>query len=352
MMDRSADRGRSRMPPTASVNRWERYEQVQTSQGGAARRVLITGAAGNLGSRLAGRLLKDGVQLNLMEHRTRVDPQLAAAGAVTVVQADLGLPATLTTAFKGVDCVVHLAGKLFAPSPERFLPTTNVAYLENAVAAALAAGASRFVLISFPQVEGESNPQEPAAGYLLAAPHSVHAQTRLQAEKRLLQASDGAAMDPVILRSGLIYGRGVLMIEAARWLMARRLLGVWPGPTWMHPLSLPDFLQAVATAIDEPNVAGVYNLGDEAPLTLQGFLDRLAAHWGYRRPWRAPVGFFLAAAWMCEAFARVSGTAAPLTRDFIRIGTASYVMDTSRSREDLLPQLAYPTLDEGLQLLS
>jgi len=35
---------------------------------------------------------------------------------------------------------------------------------------------------------------------------------------------------------------------------------------------------------------------------------------------------------------------APLTRDFIRIGMASYVSNTGRMKAELLPSLAYPDL--------
>ena len=42
---------------------------------------------------------------------------------------------------------------------------------------------------------------------------------------------------------------------------------------------------------------------------------------------------------------------APLTRDFIRIGMASYVSNMERMKAELLPQLAYPNLKSGLELL-
>jgi hypothetical protein len=40
-----------------------------------------------------------------------------------------------------------------------------------------------------------------------------------------------------------------------------------------------------------------------------------------------------------------------LTRDFIKIGMASSVADTSRMKRELFPQLAYPSLQQGLALL-
>jgi predicted metal-binding membrane protein len=149
----------------------------------------------------------------------------------------------------------------------------------------------------------------------------------------------------------MIYGQGVLMIEAARRLLKRRLLGVWRKPTWIHLISLPDFLRSVEAAIEGTGVQGIYNLGDDAPLTLQEFLDRAAVHWGTPKPWRAPGWAFYLAAWCVEAYALVFRTASPLTRDFMRIGMASYVSDTTRMRAELLPGLLYPSLDEGIELL-
>jgi len=314
-------------------------------------RVLITGAAGNLGSRCARSLLGGPHELSLLLHRKELPFDITAFPNASVYRADLEDPDTLVAPCGGTDCIVHFAGLLFAPKPERFLPKTNVAYVQHLVAAALAGGVRKFILISFPHVEGESFPGRPATGRLDGDPHSVHAQTRLAAEKHLFHACEGTGMVPVSLRAGMIYGRGVLMIEAGRWLLRHRLLAVWREPTWTHLLALPDFLSCVASAIDGESISGIYNLGDDEPLTLQEFLDTVATHWGFRKPWRAPRWSFYVAARCCEAFAMLFRTISPLTRDFIRIGMASAVMDTSRMKQELLPRLAFPRLKDGLVLL-
>ena len=313
--------------------------------------VLITGAAGNLGGFLARHLLGGPHTLNLLTHRRPLPPNLAGAPGVAVHRADLSDPASLAEPCRNVDCIVHFAGVLFAPRPERFLPTTNVTYVRHLVAAARAAGVRKFILISFPHVEGESSPEHPATDRLDGRPASVHAQTRLAAEQHLFAACQGTSMTPVVLRAGMIYGKGVLMIEAARWLARRRLLAVWRDPTWIHLIALPDFLACVRASIDRDAVSGIYNLGDDQPMTLQEFLDTAAVHWGCRKPWRAPRWSFYAAAWCCEAVAAMFNTASPLTRDFIRIGMASYTSDTSRMKSELLPTLAFPTLEAGSPLL-
>jgi nucleoside-diphosphate-sugar epimerase len=313
--------------------------------------VLITGAAGNLGSFLSRHLLDSPHRLKLMVHHQEPPPEIADHPNVTVYPADLARIETLYAPCENTDCIVHFAGRLFAPQPERFLPETNVTYVKNLVSAAMAAGVGKFILISFPHVEGESRPENPASGTLSGSPQSIHARTRLEAEQHLFAACEAGRMVPVSLRAGMIYGRGVLMIEAAHRLLERRLLGVWKKPTWIHLLSLPDFLCSLEAAIEGSGVQGIYNLGDEAPLTLQEFLDRAAMQWGTPKPWRAPGWAFYLAAGCVEAYALIFRTASPLTRDFIRIGMASYVSDTNRMRQELLPSLLYPSLAEGVELL-
>lgn len=312
--------------------------------------LLISGAAGNLGTFLSRHLLGEH-HLKLIVHKHDLPDDIASQPGITVYRADLAQSQTLRQPCEDTDCIVHFAGRLFAPRPASFLHETNVSYVQNLVSAALEAGVMKFILISFPHVEGESDPQHPAQGILFGSPTSVHARTRLEAEEYLFEACQGKGMTPVVLRAGMIYGKDVLMIEAARWLMEHHLMGVWRAETWIHLISLPDFLSAVQVAIEKHNVHGIYNLGDHDPLTLQEFLDRTADHWGYTRPWRSPAWTFFVAAWFAETFALSFNTSAPLTRDFIRIGMASYVMDTTRMEAELLPKLHFPTLEEGIQIL-
>jgi len=313
--------------------------------------VLITGAAGNLGSLLARRLVSGDFDLRLMYHRRPLPSDLADASNVTPIRADLADRRTLPPAVTGVDVVVHFAGVLFAPRPERFLPETNNRWFSNLVAAALEAHVDRIILISFPHVEGPTSVEQPATGRLDRQPISVHAQTRLEEERLLVARTEGTGTTPVILRLGMIYGRGVLMIEAARWLAQHRLLGVWREPTLLQLLSIEDYLRALEAASVKPGICGIYHVGDEQPVTLQRFLDEACRAWNCPPPRRVPLWSVQAAAWFCEAFAMIARTRSPLTRDFIRIGRVSHWGDTRRAREELIPRLVYPTLESGLSTL-
>ncbi len=315
-------------------------------------KVLITGAAGNLGSLLARHLLMSGGHdLRLMYHRRPLPGDIANAPTVHPVRADLADPGTLPKAVAGVDVIVHFAGVLFAPRPARFLPETNTRWFSNLLSAALDAGVRRVVLISFPHVEGPTSFEDPATGRLDREPISVHARTRLEEERLLVARTVDTATAPVIVRLGMVYGRGILMVDAARWLAQRRLLGVWREPTFIQLLSTADYLAAVEAAIVKPGIAGIYHVGDDQPVTLQHFLEEACRVWGTPPPLRLPVSAVYAAAALCEGFALVARTRSPLTRDFIRIGRISYWGDTRRAREQLIPQLRYPTFETGVSTL-
>jgi nucleoside-diphosphate-sugar epimerase len=314
--------------------------------------ILITGAAGNLGSLLARHLLPRGHDLRLMFHRTPLADDLSTAPNVHPIKADLALPATLGPAVAGVDVIVHFAGRLFAPRPERFLPETNTVWFSNLVTAAVDARVARIILISFPHVEGPTSVASPATGRIDRTPITVHARTRLEEERLLLERTHGTASTPVILRLGMVYGRGILMVDAARWLARHRLLAVWPEPTMFQLISTVDYLRAVEAAIVKPGIAGIYHVGDEQPVTLQEFLDEACRVWGYRRPIRVPFSMIYAVAALCECFAAIARTASPLTRDFVRLGRVPHWGDTARARQELIPDLVYRTLAAGLSTLA
>jgi nucleoside-diphosphate-sugar epimerase len=314
--------------------------------------IAVTGAAGNLGSLLSRHLLAHTAHnLRPLIHNRALPADLQNQTRAPALRCDLARPETLSPALAGADCVVHFAGVLFKANPERFLPTTNTVYFKNLLDAAIAQKVRRVILISFPHVEGETTPESPATGKIDGAPASAHARTRLEEEKLLFAAGKTHGFEAVSLRVGMVYGCGILMIDAARWFARKHLLGVWRDPTWIHLISTEDFLAATTAAATRENVQGIYHLGDEGQQTLQQFLDTACEVWGTRKPWRMPVSLIYLAARLCELWSQLFATRSALTRDFITIGRCSYYGDTARMRTELLPKLTFPTLKEGRHTL-
>lgn len=314
------------------------------------KRVLITGAAGNLGGLLAKEMKEEAINLHLLYHHKPINPDLLNGANVTSFQSDLADKSTLKEALKGVDTIVHFAGVLFKANPEKFLSTTNTLYFRNLTEVAIEQGVKRIILISFPHVEGESTPDNPATGRLDGTPASAHARTRLEEEKLLFEL-EKRGIEAVSLRVGMVYGRGILMIDAMRWFSKYRILGIWRKPTWVHLISTADFLESTKQAILKDRIKGIYHLGDDGVQTLQEFLQSATSHWGYGQPIKMPVWLIMFAASCFELFSKVLGTRSPLTRDFVKIGMASYYGSTARAREELHGNLKYKTFQEGIETL-
>lgn len=310
--------------------------------------VAITGAAGNLGSILAKGMLHDELALHLLIHQKDVSDELKARPNTRVFRVDLNDASTLPDSLAGVDTIVHFAGVLFQARPEQFLPQTNLGYFKNLLMAAKQAQVKRVILISFPHVEGETSPEHPATGRTDGSPISAHASTRLEEEKHLL-AQEG--ITPIILRVGMVYGRGILMIDAARFFSRFNLLGVWREPTPIHLISTADFVAATKAAILKESVVGIYHLGDEGIQTLQEFLALACKQWHTWQPWHMPLWMINTAASGFELISALTGWRSPLTRDFIKIGRVSYYGDTTRMRQELLAELRYKTVREGINTL-
>ena len=314
-------------------------------------KILITGAAGNLGSRVAEHFSRRGHTLRLLVHKSPLPFDVSDWQNVDVCKADLARPATLVDACRDIDCAIHLAGVLFAPRPERFLQETNVGYVRNLLAAARNAGVRKFILVSFPHAEGETAPEHPATGRIDAEPRVIHFRTRLEAERLLLATCQNGATTPVVFRAGIVYGKGIKLTEAAHWMLRHHLMAIWKRPTWAHLIAIPDFLTALQAATEDEEASGIYQVCDDGPVTLQEFLDRLADHYGCSRPWRLPRWAFHAAGLLCETAAIFLRVPAPLNRDIVKAGMTSCVADNSRMKRELLPVLEYPTINEGIALL-
>ena len=315
------------------------------------KRVLITGAAGNLGGILAEYLSGIGLHLNLLTHKKDVKDFLKTKPEVSIFKADLSDKETLGPAIDNTDTIVHFAGILFKHNPEKFLPVTNTLYFKNLLEKAVENKVKRIILISFPHVEGETTADKPATGKLNGNPGSVHAKTRLQEEILMFDMAGKHGFEAVSLRVGMVYGRGILMIDGARWFAEHGILGIWRKPTWIHLISTQDFLEATKQAVLKDNIKGIYHLGDEGKQTLQEFFDAATKKWGFHKPVRMNIKVIFAVAWLFEMFSLLFATKSPLTRDFIRIGMVSYYGDTTRMRKELLSDLKYRTYKDGMETL-
>jgi len=217
--------------------------------------ILITGATGKVGNRLAARLARRG------DHVRALVRDLARAASlgehVELVKGDLLDARSLDDAVRGVDAVVHCAAFFRGATPEQAHQTNDLG-TRHLAAAARKASVKRFVFTSTGLVYGpnegrladEEHPCAPVPGY----PAS-----KLAAERALF-AVDG--LDVRVLRLPFVYGDGDPHIEEVVPMMR-----TFPSEQRMSIGHHADVGQAVERILDAPTPSfRVYNVvDDEAP---------------------------------------------------------------------------------------
>jgi len=217
--------------------------------------VLVTGAAGRVGSRLVPRLLRSVGDVRVLVRDPARASALIELGAEPVV-GDLTEAGVIEQAVKGVAGVVHLA-TVFRPGPE--IEAVNVTATARLAQAALAAGVERFVYLSSNQVYGPGRGR-PAVETDQPKPDRPYSQTKTVAERSLL-ATDGLPVR--ILRPPVIYGDGDPKLAELL-----RFAGEWPLHKRTQLVHHADVAQAVLLALRAPGVDGeIFNVGDDAPVT-------------------------------------------------------------------------------------
>jgi nucleoside-diphosphate-sugar epimerase len=209
----------------------------------------------------------------------------------TPVRADLFDPESLGRAVAGHQVVCNLATRI--PAPSRM--SRSAAWAENdrirtegsrnLVDAVLSAGAARYVQesIAFLYRDGgsawldESSPIEAVAN-LRSVPVAETNAARVTA----------AGATGVVLRFAAFYGpdsdSALAMIR-----LARHRIALSAGPDrYMSSITTDDAATAVVAALSAP--AGIYNVGDDEPVTGREFFAALAGALGVAPPFIAPAG--------------------------------------------------------------
>ena len=219
-------------------------------------RILVTGATGKVGSRLAKRLAKRGDQVRaLVRDPARADDLREAR--IELVVGDLLDVGSLAPAVHGVDAVVHCAAFFRGATPEQ-AHAVNDLRTQHLASAARAASVKRFIFTSTGLVYGstegrlarEDDPCVPTAAYPVS---------KLAAERFLL-AIEG--LDVRVLRLPFVYGDGDPHIQEVVPLMR-----AFPPGRRLSIGHHADVAQAVALVLDTPSPSHrIYNVvDDEAP---------------------------------------------------------------------------------------
>ena len=219
-------------------------------------KILVTGATGKVGSRLAKRLAQRGHHVRaLVRDRSRAADLLGES--IELAPGDLLEAGSLAAAVSGVDAIVHCAA-FFRGATADQAHATNDLGTQHLANAARAASVKRFIFTSTGLVYGPSGGR-PVGEDAPCAPVDSYPLSKLAAERFLLALG---GIDVRILRLPFVYGDGDAHIAEAVPMMAG-----FPPAQRMSIAHHADVAQAIALVLEAPSPAHrIYNvLDDEAP---------------------------------------------------------------------------------------
>lgn len=317
-------------------------------------KALITGAAGDIGSRVAKALIVKGHQIKVLVRRVEGTEWLKKAGAEIHI-GDVTKPETLKGICEGVDFVYHFSAVLFIPNPKKEIKEVNYLGTINLAKECLGKNIKRFIFPSLPLVLGphekplkELRPEE---AHL--KPNFYHALYKKLAEEYLLNLNDEGKLPVTILRLGTVYGWNNRLIKTLSKLMKQglfRLAG--KGRNIISLIHIDDVVQAMLLAMEKDIAKGqIYNICDDRPVTMKEFADLLSDTIGAKRPKAAPVFLFRIAAFFATLLSRITGKPALTNQDVVTMTVSSYAEDNSKAKKELGFQPRYPTVYEGIKAI-
>jgi len=246
--------------------------------------VLVTGAAGFVGSNLVRHLAGQGVRVRAM---VRSRAQAGDLPDVEVVEADLRDPESLRRAVRGVRSIHHIAG-LFrqAGLPDSEFEAVNVHGVRNLLDAAIQAGVSRVVHCSTVGVLGDvrTPPADESAPY---SPGDVYQVSKMQGELLALDYFRSGRIRGVVIRPAMIYGPGdTRTLKLFKMVAAGHFFYVGGGETLVHFVDVRDLARAFDLAMRHTECNGeVYIACGREAVPLREVTEFSAAYFGVRRPW-------------------------------------------------------------------
>jgi uncharacterized protein YbjT (DUF2867 family) len=260
--------------------------------------VLVTGATGFIGGRLAARLAARGSVVRcLVRDRAGARARALERDGFDLHEGDVLRPETLRGAGRGIDAAYYLIHSMGRGGPKEFAPRERAAALAFA-RMARAEGIERVIYL----------------GGLGERPHSQHLRSRH--ETALVLAEHGPPL--TYFRSGMVVGSESESYRTLRYLVQR--LPAMIAPAWLQnptqPIAIDDTLSYLVDALDVDASAGLeIQIGGPDVLTYAEMLDRMAEILGIPHRPRVPVPLitpWLSSLWIGLVTPVDAGVARPL----------------------------------------
>lgn len=296
------------------------------------RTILVTGATGFTGGKLARRLATQGENVRALV-RDRGKAQALAADGIDVRIGQLTSLNDVIAAARGCDQIHHIAAVFrTAGHPDSYYREVNVGGTRNVLEAARRVDCERVIHCSTGGVHGHIA-EPPASETYRFAPGDIYQRTKLEGELAAAAAAR-SGQRVTIVRPGPIYGEGDMRFLKLYRAVARGVfVMIGRGTPKLHMVHIDDLVDGILLcSTAEAAVGEVFILaGPEAP-TLNEIVRHIAHTLGVAEPrWRIPVWPVKAAGLLCESVCVPLRIDPPLHRRRVAFFTHHREFDCSKA---------------------
>jgi dTDP-glucose 4,6-dehydratase len=247
---------------------------------------LVTGGSGFLGVRLVRALLEQGKAVRVFDLAR--SPELPPSAEF--FSGDVRRGESLIQAARGAEIVFHLVGLMpQARASDEIMQAVNVEGTRNALEAAVAAKARRFVFLSSMEVYGYPE-RSPFIEDHPLRPIGTYGRNKVEAEALCIQYWKEHGLETVSLRPSTLVGPGInepTFVMLLKQLQNPPLLMPLPGggQSRFQMTAVSDCVAACWLAAEQPGAAGeAFNIGAENTLSMRDQAAALLERLGKPRP--------------------------------------------------------------------
>jgi len=316
---------------------------------GGARRVLVTGGTGFVGSHLVERLLRNGYAVTCLVRDLRQLRWLEGM-EVRLAEGDCTRPESLAAAVQGVSLVFHCAGLTKALRARDYYLVNHLGTKNLLEACArYNPGIEKFILVSSQAAAGPSLDGRPVDEGTTAHPVSDYGRSKLLAEDEVLGYKN--LFPVVIVRPPSVYGpRDTDVYELFRWASRGLTLEMTGGDRYLNLCYVEDLTAALLLAAERTTESGsVYFVAENRAYSWSEFRDVLLSTGGVKaRTMKLPYGAAYLIGLAAEIGSLFTKRPALANRQKVREAAQRYwLCDLGKIEKDLRFRAEFP-LQKGL----
>lgn len=247
--------------------------------------ILITGAAGFIGSHLVEQLIFLGEYTLVATSRCLKKIKHLERKGVKVFEADIAKKESLKKFLtQNIDIIIHCAACVKS-NDRQLLDEVNTGGTENVCRLGIELKVEKFVYLSSVAVVS-GNKEIPLSENLPYKATNPYGQSKLEAEKRVIEYRS-KGLPAVVIRPAMVYGEGEphafsLLIKLLRW----RLLPVLGSKeVKLHLVYVKNVVDLIIFSLKTDSMSqGTFFIADSQVLTVRQVLDSIARALGFKPP--------------------------------------------------------------------